>query len=213
MRSQTTRCDVFLTRSPVTTDSASTRLREAAKAVETAGIDLGSPAAATALEFVLSSAPGRPPAAQGSKTATTPASPDGGLEGAPADRVAASVGVDATALLDHFEFGEDHALVKVASARLPRSKAKQQRAIGFLKLAVDRFGYSRDEVPAADVNVACQDYNLVDQNLPSNLVGNGQLVSRRGQRGAFKYRLSRQGLDRSAEAIRHLVESSDPIVI
>lgn len=181
------------------------RLRTALEALDQLGINRESAAAGPALEFLL----GRDsPATHGEAQArrrgavTEPSS----LGEEPVERAVAWSGLTKDVLLDVVEFGEAGVRPTIWHGRLPGSKSKRQRVLALIKLALDKFAYGIDELPASDVNEVCQAYECLDQNLPTNLQRN-RIATRRGQRGSYTYRLSLAGEDQARQCLQGLIAS------
>ena len=167
-------------------------LRDAVAGVTELGVDPDSPGGAVALRFLLDSEG----AATTGVSGTAHASPG---DSHPVERIARWVGTDVERILDVVEAGDGGATIRPPAARLPRSKADRQRVLTLLKLAVDRVGYDVPEVRAQTVNALCSEYACADQNLPNNVAARGDLVARRGKRGAYVYRATQPGLERAHE--------------
>jgi hypothetical protein len=119
--------------------------------------------------------------------------------GTATEKLARWLDVDPDRILDVIEPGDGEAAVRPPAARLPSTKADRQRVLTLLKLATDRVGYDTPEVRAQAVNALCTEYACADQNLPNNVAARGDLVTRRGRRGAHVYRATQPGLERARE--------------
>lgn len=180
-------------------------LKKAVKDLKDAGIDPDSAAGGVALGYLL-----------GPPTPASPTFPPAGetLEGVhvtptgegPAEKIASRVGVSAPALRDRVEFDEDGARPQVRAAQLPQGTAERQRVLTLLKLTLDRLGVEVEEVPVSRLSALCDEYSALDQNFSTNLAKRDDLMSRRGKRGAFRYRATTPGLERGQELVRALVE-------
>lgn len=193
-------------------DGRLTAMREAVGAVRQTGIDPQTPGGAILLGFLLDGWPpsrrsaslaqvlGLSPAAE---RALEPAAAEP-LDDAPVERLARWMGVEAIRVEDVFELTESAALIRVPARRLPVPKAHRQRVLVLLRLAAERIGYERMELPGADVNATCADYGCMDQNLPQNVKSRAELVSRRGRRGKSFYRITQQGMQRAQDLFQQL---------
>jgi hypothetical protein len=188
-------------------DNREQRLVEALETVRSVGLDPDSAGGSTALGFLLADqqASGAAEASQAPTPRTN--APDLVAEDEPAVRLSSWAGVNVQRIEDVIEFGEQEAFLRVPSARLPRSKADRQRVLALLKLAVDRVGYRREEVAAAQINAACAEYSAMDQNLPHNLMARAGLITRRGKRGAYVYRATQPGMERAKHLMVELFDS------
>lgn len=177
-------------------------LREAVDTLQRIGLDPDSPGGARALDFLLSEpelVDTEPPAASRSTSSRVE-------DQEPDTKLADWVGIDHDRVRDVVEFGDGQALLRVGSSRLPKSKAEKQRVLTLLKLASDRIAYGAEEVSAQKVNAVCDDYNCADQNLPHNVAARGDLVTRRGKRGAYVYRATQPGAQRARELFSELLD-------
>jgi hypothetical protein len=178
-------------------------IRLARAAVVDAGVDPDSPsgvAAFTAAFERLSTGP-----SQTRRELRSEHEDDVGMTDDPASVAAEWLGVSREALLDAFDFGPDGVDLHVHSRVLPVSKSGRQRLLALTKLALDRVAYGRDDVDARRVNAVCERYDCMDQNLPGNLKNYENYITRRGQRGAYAYRITQFGLDEAQEAIRSTI--------
>jgi hypothetical protein len=175
-------------------------LNQAVRTVRDSHLDPDSAGGAEALRFLL--AGGRVHEAASGSSADQGPGPD---LTAPDAAVAKWANLDVEAVRDRVEFGDD-ALVRLPVDRLPRAKADRQRVIALMKLAIDRVGYGLDDVSAQRVNAACSEYACVDQNISHNIAARGDLITRRGKRGAYLYRITQPGLQRARELMIELFE-------
>jgi hypothetical protein len=191
-------------------------IRSALELVEGAGLDPDSRAGSVVLRYALETnhrcALGAPP--QKVESGQNGSDAQGsGEAGDPAGSVAAWANVPREAVEDNFEFGAEGGLVKVKTHRLPAQKGGKQTLIGILKLAIDRVGYGQEEVSTRAVNAALAEYKAVDQNVFKHLVGRGDFVSRRGQRGNYSYRLTQPGVEKALELMRSIAEGNEQLSI
>jgi hypothetical protein len=182
-------------------------LDQALREVREHGLDPESPGGAVALSYLLTGAGATPPHNQVSAPVET--SRGANEDGDPAAVLGAWAGVGRDEILDIFEFGDGPTGIGVSSRHLPRSKAECQRALVVLKLAAERVAFSRDAVPAGEVNNIAAHYGVLDQNLASNVAIKTNLVARRGKRGSWTYRITQPGLDRAKQVIEVLANGED----
>lgn len=180
-------------------------LKKVVEDLKDAGIDPDSAAGGVALGYLLgTSTPASPtPPPAGETPEGVHATPTGET---PDENIASRVGVSAPALRDRVEFAEDGARPKVRAAQLPQGTAERQRVLALLKLTLDRLGFEVEEVPVSQLSALCDEYSALDQNFSTNLAKRDDLISRRGKRGAFRYRVTTPGLERGEELVRALVE-------
>ena len=174
-------------------------LDEALEAVTDRGLDPDSPGGAVALSYLLQQ---NMQVSDESARLGPPNADDADED--PAATLASWAGASRESVMDVFEFADHGVRLGAPSGRLPKSKAKRQRVLVLLKLAADRVAYGAQEVPASQINEIAAHYACLDQNLPQNVAGRSSLVTRRGTRGAFRYRITQMGLDRAKELISSL---------
>jgi hypothetical protein len=109
-------------------------------------------------------------------------------------------------LLDICEFSSDGVEIQLWHAQLPERKADCQRLLAMVKLGLERVGFEHELVSARDLNALCTKYGCLDQNMPQNLQKYQNHIVRRGQRGAYNYRLTHAGLQAARETIRGLID-------
>jgi hypothetical protein len=195
-------------------DELEAALSRALAIVRGADLDPDKPAGTAALTILLErelAGLDHGPREHGSAGAPTrDESPDAG---SPVVKIAAWARLDQMQVADLVEFCDDEARPIISAARLPTSKARQQRVLGLLKLALDRVGYGHEEVETRRIYRLCEAYGIADQNIPHNLVSRNNLINRRGQRGAQTYRITIQGLDVARTTLLELVNGTDRLQI
>lgn len=180
------------------------------EAVRGVGLDPDSAGGAVALSYLLTGdTADRPEQPEHRRSDEPQFGPD---EQDPAASVARWVGVDTATIKDHIEFAEAKGVPRPPNSRLPRSKADRQRVLTLLTLAVNRIGYGQEEVPSSEVNALAAEYASLDQNLPHNISQRGELITRRGKRGAFEYRATQPGLERARDLLRELVAGTEQLL-
>jgi len=127
-------------------------------------------------------------------------------DASPAGRVAQWAAIDDVSVRDIVTFGPEGVSFEIPTRQLPGSKAARQRLLTLMKTALDRIAYGVDEVRGELINSLCHDYDCLDQNLAANL-RNYEFVRVRGDRRAYMYRITRDGLDRAREALRDLLRA------
>jgi hypothetical protein len=194
--------------------SRSDTLKEAVEQLKEAGVDPDSASGAVALSYLLGTSSPATTTPGPQLSTQTAEEPEGSTAADdPAERVARRVEVDAAALRDRVEFDEDGARPQVRAAQLPQGRAERQRVLALLKLTLDRLGFGIEEVPVQKLSAICQDYSAYDHNFPTNLAKRDDLISRRGSRGGFRYRITTPGLERGQELLRALVEGEDRLQV
>ena len=182
-------------------------LLEAIRTVREAGLDPDSPGGAAALAFLLRdrSAEAELPSTTGSDGSISETSETA------LGKVAKWIGdVQEDALADRLDFDDaEGATPSIPSTRLGKGKADRQRTLALLKLAADRKGLGVEEVPVSQINALADEYSALDQNLPHNVAKRGELIARRGKRGAYSYRITRMGLERARELFQALVNEDE----
>lgn len=182
----------------MTNSELSGMLREIREAVTEAGFDLDSAAGAAAISSLIQAR------VAGSHTVSSPAAEASIDTTSPASRVAKWLSVDPELLYDVIDFGEDRPELVLWERKLPKGKADRQRVLAAIRLAVDRVGYRREETDARAINALCERYDCLDQNLPKNLRAR-DLVTRKGQRGAYVYRLTHAGLPQAKAILEEVL--------
>lgn len=185
-------------------------LAEALEILDELGIDRESRLAATILPFLLGShAPPRPElgAAGGRATAPAVAADEDSTRDSESGmaRLSEWSGVDELVLEDAIYEQDDQIYLQVNTDRLPDTKAGVQRALGYAYLAVMRQGFDMNDVPVDHFNNLLREYGALDQNVWSNLHSETGAFSRRGDRGAYTYRLTIQGLQRARQMVREVL--------
>jgi hypothetical protein len=196
----------------VTTADRQKELLAAIDLVREAGLDPDSPGGAAALSHILDGSREQTaaiPASGAPSTSTLPPAESGD----PVGLVAAWAQSDQDRLADLIEFSAEGARLRIPVNQLPKSKAKRQRVLTLLKLAIDRVGYGVDEVTSQQVNAVADDYSSLDQNLPGNVTGRGGLVTRRGKRGTYAYRATQPGIQAAREALQRLLEGEEGVEV
>lgn len=187
-------------------------LDRALRSLRERDVDPESAGGAVALQFLLepSASPTEPalapPPAPASSAGSVKADADN-----PAGRLGAWAGSSPDDIFDLFDVGDGSLRVHVPTARLPRSKADRQRVLVLLAVAGHRIAFEDEVLSASVVNRVVDDYGALDQNLPKNVAGQSHLVTRRGKRGSWQYRVTQPGLDRARELIKTLIETEEPI--
>lgn len=132
----------------------------------------------------------------------------------PVAKVAAWARVDIDQILDFVHFAEEgDARPTIPAARLPSTKAKQQRVLAVLKLALDRVAYGQEDASTRTIYRFLDDYGIADQNVVQNLIGRGNLVTRRGQRASASYRLTVQGVETAKAVLVELVRGGSIVEV
>jgi hypothetical protein len=174
-------------------------------------LDPESAGGAIALQFLLE--PGGQAAPSPASSPRSSAAPDPGTEASsgPVERLSRWVNASPEQIGDLFAVGDQSLGVHVPTSRLPGSKADRQRVLALLTIAAHRIAFEHDLVPASAVNRVVDDYAALDQNLPKNVATQSHLITRRGKRGSWRYRVTQPGLDRARELIMTLIETEDPV--
>jgi hypothetical protein len=184
-------------------------LATALEAVRAQGLDPDSPGGAAALEFLLRE---ELPAPQTAPRDVDP-SPVAGAptsQGDPGAALARWSGLDPELIRDFFDFSGDAIRLTLPGGRLPKTKADLQRTLGLLLLTADREGLGAEDTSSARINAVAADYAVADQNLPHNL-STTKLITRRGTRGKYRYRVTQPGLDRARELLRQLADGGEDL--
>jgi hypothetical protein len=176
-----------------------TYIQEAAAIVQDAGISTESYAGGVALDYVLKAQFSATPR----ETTPQPSLVEPGVDNR-LNRLAEWSELDAEQLRDAFDVGVDEIAVVVSHRHLAIRKSERQRQLVLLKLAAERIANDRQTVPAREVNALCEEYDCMDQNLPRN-VQEGGMIIRRGSRGAYDYRVTREGIDAASELLKRFL--------
>jgi hypothetical protein len=125
----------------------------------------------------------------------------------PSTLVASWLGSEEEAVQDYFHFGDQSVELQIPSSQLPARKADRQRRLALLKLALERKGYEKSDVPGREINELCERYACLDQNLPKHLQDFENYISRRGKRGSYFYRLTQPGLEAARTELTNLLNA------
>lgn len=189
-------------------EEGSDELRRAIEAVRNLGLDPQTAGGAVALAHLLGETTVSGPARARPQTPPTPS--DGDRAEA---RLADWARTDEDRIRDLVVLSDGRVSLTLSVARLPRSKADRQRLLTLLLLAVERVGLGVDETPARRVNDVCREYSCLDQNLAMHVASRGDLVTRRGKRGSYSYRVTQPGLQRAREVFAELVDGNDEVYV
>lgn len=178
-------------------------LHRALQIVSDAGLDPNSATGGVALDHVLRMLAGRahPPQAVQEESAL----PKSTQSSEPVNLIASWLDLPTETVVDFVEFGAEGVVLQIPPRNLDSRKLGRQRQLVLAKLGLDRIGYDRLDVPGSEINTLCEGYDCLDQNLPRNLEGFENYISRRGRPRAYTYRLTQFGLEAAGDAARRLL--------
>jgi hypothetical protein len=186
-------------------------LDKALQALRDRDLDPQSAGGAVALEFLLGTKEAAPTASAAAVPQPAP-TPSGSSESANAEEPITALanwsGIDTARLSDFFEFSDEIRLT-ISPARLPKSKADQQRILSLLTLAADRIGNGAQQTGWSQINAVVDDYAVLDQNLGNNVAKHSSLVIRSGKPKTYVYRITQPGLERARELIQALASGDE----
>lgn len=122
--------------------------------------------------------------------------------GTPQLKLAEWVGTAPEILTEIFEFGDNSVTVRLPQAALPNRMADAQRLLAHIKLAVDKIGYERDEVPAQEMIELFDDHGCKDGNVAKNLKASPYIVPKGGKNTMKTYKMRYSGIAGTLNEVR-----------
>jgi hypothetical protein len=185
-------------------------LDQALKSLRDRGIDPETAGGAVALEYLLEKPPSWPERPHLTAPTVGPAERTSDAED-PVAGLVVWLQAAPDQITDIFDVSETDMGIHVPTPRLPRSKADKQRVLALLYIAGERVAFAREVVPASGVNRVADRYGVLDQNLPKHIASHSHLITRRGKRGSWQYRVTQPGLEKAAELIKILIHQEGPV--